>query len=107
MMDFTGTANPNCDGSGPCMEGEVRVLPTGGDSNAILCPRCYRREMAYRRQRNEDLPPDCQFDLPMWHTLKVYDTGESENEGPEDRGDLRDEGRNDDGSGESYGERNA
>ena len=64
--------NPNCDGSGPCDMGEVRVLPTGGDSNAILCRFCFEREIAFRGFRNRDLSKDCAFKLPTWETLKVY-----------------------------------
>lgn len=64
--------NWNCDGSGPHCGGEVRVLPTGGDGNAILCLNCYNREIAYRVERNRDLGKDCQFELPQWDTLKVY-----------------------------------
>lgn len=65
--------NPNCDGSGPCiMAGEVRVLPTGGDSNAILCKLCFNREIAFRKERNRELSKDCQFQLPAWDSLKVY-----------------------------------
>lgn len=65
--------NPDCDGSGPCLPGEVRRLPTGGDSAAILCVRCYRREIMWRRDRNKDLPLDCQYDIPAWKDLKVYE----------------------------------
>lgn len=64
--------NPMCDGSGPCDPGEVRVLPTGGDSNAILCLQCFRREIAFRRERNRELSKDCAFELPDWYSLKVY-----------------------------------
>lgn len=65
--------NPNCDGSGPhILNGQVRVLPTGGDSNAILCKLCYRREIAFRRDRNKELGKDAQFKLPAWEELKVY-----------------------------------
>lgn len=68
--------NPNCGGRGPCiLNGEVRVLPTGGDSNAILCKLCYRREIEYRKSRNLELGTAFQFELPAWDTLKVYDTG--------------------------------
>lgn len=65
--------NPNCDG-GQCRKvtGEVRVLPTGGDSNGILCRDCYAYEMQFRRERNRDLSPDCQFALPAWESLRVY-----------------------------------
>lgn len=73
--------NWNCDGSGPHSTGkfgEVRVLPTGGDSNAILCRACFCREMDYRRERNQELAPDCQFKLPRWDDLKVYLTAEGE-----------------------------
>lgn len=69
--------NPNCDGSGPCSSNpEVRVLPTGGDSNAILCWRCYGHEIDFRRQRNKELSKDSQFALPKWESLKVYNPGE-------------------------------
>lgn len=64
--------NPMCGGSGPCLEGEVRVLPTGGEGNAILCPACFRREIRWREERNRELSKDCQFKLPMWPQLKVY-----------------------------------
>lgn len=64
--------NPNCDGSGPCHPGLVRVLPTGGDSNGILCLYCYRREIEFRKQRNRELSKDCQFKLPAWLSLRVY-----------------------------------
>lgn len=66
--------NPNCDGSGPCNQTlqTVRVLPTGGDGNAILCMSCFAREMIFRRERNRELPTDCQFALPAWESLKVY-----------------------------------
>jgi len=62
-----------CDG-GYCdrNEGEVRVLPTGGEGNMILCFACYRAEITWRKQRNRELSPDCQFALPSWDSLKVY-----------------------------------
>lgn len=65
--------NPNCDG-GHCTlpTGEVRVLPTGGDSNAILCRACFDHELRYRKGRNGMLADDCKFDLPAWASLKVY-----------------------------------
>jgi len=68
--------NPECGGSGPCIvKGEVRVLPTGGDSNAILCLRCFTKEIAWRKERNRELSKDCAFALPTWDSLKVYKTG--------------------------------
>lgn len=65
--------NPNCDG-GHCKKstGQVRVLPTGGSSNAILCHDCYRNEIAYRIERNRDLSDRNKFDLPNWLSLKIY-----------------------------------
>lgn len=65
--------NWNCDGSGPHTPGEVRVLPYGGDGNLILCYNCYLREMRFRKERNRDLSKDCQFKLPQWDDLKVYE----------------------------------
>jgi hypothetical protein len=65
--------NPNCDGE-HCIKqrGEVRVLPTGGDSSAILCRECYWREMMFRHVRNEKLSDDCKFSIPTWESLRVY-----------------------------------
>lgn len=68
MSDANHNHNPNCDGSGPCLlNAQVRVLPTGGDSNAILCYLCYVREIAFRKERNRKLSK-----LPTWDSLKVY-----------------------------------
>lgn len=67
--------NPNCDGSGPCHPGQVRVLPTGSQphhGNMIICRACFNREIAFRKERNRELSKDCQFRLPTWETLKVY-----------------------------------
>lgn len=64
--------NPDCDGSGPCTREPVRVLPTGGDGNILLCWLCYMRELRYRIERNRELGPDCQFKLPAWENLRIY-----------------------------------
>ena len=65
--------NWNCEND-KCIDpnGEVRLLPTGGDGNAILCYTCYLHEMEYRRSRNWELSADCKFKLPAWESLKVY-----------------------------------
>ena len=65
--------NPNCDND-RCrsLSGEVRVLPLGGDGNAILCHRCYCVEMLYRRERNKELGQDVQYALLAWESLDVY-----------------------------------
>ncbi len=62
----------NCDGSGPHTSGQVRVLPTGGQGNAILCWSCFQQEMAWRIERNQELAGDCKFDLPGWDSLEIY-----------------------------------
>jgi hypothetical protein len=64
--------NNNCDGSGPHMPGEVRVLPIGGGANLILCRACHAHELRFRRERSRELADACQFDLPEWATLEVY-----------------------------------
>ena len=65
--------NPNCDGD-TCKQstGEVRVLPSGGDSNLILCYDCFLHEIKFRYERNKELSFDCRFDIPNWLDLKVY-----------------------------------
>lgn len=67
--------NWNCDGGGPHTAGEVRVLPTGEQSNGILCRSCFDREIAWRKERNKELSRDAAFDLPLWDDLKVYGQG--------------------------------
>ncbi|OYV38946.1 MAG: hypothetical protein B7Z80_08705 [Rhodospirillales bacterium 20-64-7] len=64
--------NPDCCGNGPHIPGEVRVMPTGGDGNLILCSNCWDRELDYRRDRNRDLADFAKFDLPSWWEGKVY-----------------------------------
>jgi hypothetical protein len=67
--------NNNCDGgtNGDCSSNpQVRVLPTGGDSNLIVCWRCYGKEIKFRTERNLSLGKREQFDLPKWENLKIY-----------------------------------
>lgn len=66
--------NPNCDG-GRCQNdsGEVRLLPTVGGGNLILCRACYQYEIAYRRDRNRELAASAQFALPFWDVAEVYE----------------------------------
>jgi hypothetical protein len=65
--------NPNCDNEMCRTEtGEVRVLPSGGDSNLILCRACFNYEIFFRRDRNKYLSEDAQFDLPTWKELGIY-----------------------------------
>lgn len=72
MPNMNPNKNPNCDG-GHCRRpnGETRLLPTGGDGNAILCLSCFCYEMEWRQQRNKALDPDCKFKLPDWESLKI------------------------------------
>lgn len=65
--------NPNCDND-KCLSasGEVRLLPTGGESNAILCRVCFEHEIQFRISRNRTLSQDCKFKLPAWTSLAVY-----------------------------------
>jgi hypothetical protein len=69
--------NPNCDNN-KCAKpyGEIRVLPSGRDSNLLLCKSCYYHEIKWRKQRNEELGDSCKFKLPTWEELKIYDQGE-------------------------------
>ena len=68
--------NNMCDGSRCKLpNGEVRLLPTGGDGNMIYCRACYEHEMSYRRERNRDMGYAA-FELPKWEDLKVYEVGE-------------------------------
>ena len=65
--------NPNCDND-KCTtaHGQIRVLPVGEDSNALLCKACYEHEIAFRLERNKELEPQNQFKLPKWPDLRIY-----------------------------------
>lgn len=62
-----------CD-QGHGMDYTVKLLPLGGSGNAILCFRCFHKEMKFREERNKTLVFESnKFDLPKWGDLKVYD----------------------------------
>lgn len=52
---------------------ETRVLPTGGEGNIVCSKQGYLKEIAFRRERNKELSKDCQFKIPKWEDLRVYD----------------------------------
>ncbi len=64
--------NNMCDGD-RCRSnvGEVRVLPTGGGGNLIVCRACFDHEIDFRRTRNKELGREA-FEIPRWHDLQVY-----------------------------------
>jgi hypothetical protein len=62
----------NCDGSAPHTDGTVKLMPTGGDGNLILCRSCWQRELTYRADRNRSLGDFAQFSLPKWDDAKEY-----------------------------------
>lgn len=70
--------NPNCDGVGPhAQNAQVRIMPLTYDdpgiaSNIIVCRACHLTELRWRKQRNRELSPEAQYDLPSWESLKVY-----------------------------------
>jgi hypothetical protein len=65
--------NDACDGD-RCrtQTGEVRVLPVGGNGNAILCISCFIHEMKFRRRFNLEAGADCALPLVKWESLKIY-----------------------------------
>lgn len=68
--------NPNCDGSHCTSDkGEVRVLPTGGQSNAILCRSCFEHDKNWRRKRNKELSAEAAFPIVLWEILQAYNPG--------------------------------
>ncbi len=70
------TQNWNCDGDHYEHElGQIRVLPSGGNSNMLLCFSCWKHEINWRKGRNRELGKENQFKLPAWHELEVYKPG--------------------------------
>jgi len=55
---------------------EVRLLPTGGGGNVIICQRHHATEIKFRKERIAEGVPS---DLPKWESLKVYDGSTPEN----------------------------
>ena len=72
--------NWNCDGNtrNKCDMGEVRVYPTGGDSNMIYCRHCFEHENRYNRNRVAEGNVDPKnFPQQNWDKAKIYDTNNS------------------------------
>lgn len=46
----------------------------------ILCGECFKREIAWRKERNRKLGKAEQFALPAWETLKPYGEDAEEKE---------------------------
>lgn len=64
--------NPNCDGDHCSAEtGEVRRVPLGGESAAILCRTCCQHEMAFRIEFN-NIEGNPTLPIPSWESLEVY-----------------------------------
>lgn len=65
--------NPDCDGDKCTEHSEVRMLPTGGGANRILCHKCFQHEMAWRADENRRVANP--YALTTWKRLKTYDPG--------------------------------
>ena len=53
---------------------EVRLLPTGGDGNMLVCYAHYLQEMVFRKEMIRTgywAPAVAEF--PVWESLKVYE----------------------------------
>lgn len=59
---------------------ELRILPSGGDSNILCGKQGYEREMRYRQERNKELGDAFKFKLPKWEDLRIYQSEEVSNE---------------------------
>ena len=65
-----------CDGAGPCSGYQVRRVPTceSGETAVILCESCFDKEMAWRRERNEDLERQNRLPIPRFSECELYDS---------------------------------
>jgi hypothetical protein len=57
--------NQDCDNCGGhyTKAGSVRRLDTGGGSGAYLCKGCWKKEMKWRKMRNEKLSGSARFPI--------------------------------------------
>jgi len=71
--------NYNCDGS-KCISsnGEVRVYPTGGGSNLILCYNCWANENRYRFNKGREYKRPEDWPQVDWVKARVYNTGDGD-----------------------------
>lgn len=49
---------------------ELRVLPTDGGGNLIVCYKHYKVELSYRKEMKDKNGGEWQF--PKWDSLRVY-----------------------------------
>lgn len=60
-------------------DGEVRLLPTGGDGNMVVCYACYIHEAMSFLERAKEINEGFLYikvgasSLPKWTSLKVYE----------------------------------
>jgi hypothetical protein len=69
-MGWSNNVDCNGDKCSPYSSKQVRILPTGGGSNAILCKSCYINEIEFRKYR---INQGVDYELPKWEDLKVYE----------------------------------
>lgn len=65
--------NWNCDG-GHCLDnnGQVRVYPTGGGANLILCVHCAAHENRFRFQRGVETRRPEDWPQVNWFNCEIY-----------------------------------
>jgi hypothetical protein len=61
----------SCDGGHLTTE-EVRVMPIGKDANAIVCFKCYEKEIKFQKIKKKQYGTI--FTFPEWKDLKIYET---------------------------------
>lgn len=73
VLRDTAHIRPNSCDHGHQTSQEVRLLPLGAGGNVIICLDHFCDEITFRRERNRNLDKECQFDLPAWEDLVIYD----------------------------------
>ena len=61
--------NHICQGNYSCNPAlqETRILPVYSTGNLIVCYQCYKKEIKYRCERNQQ---GMSFSIPQWKSLK-------------------------------------
>ncbi len=69
--------NPKCQGGKCSYEADndtIKLLPLcDGETVVRVCRICYQHEMRWRKERNQYLPEDKQFNIPLWTDLQTYE----------------------------------
>lgn len=71
-IDEAKSEKVKCEGVSPHMRGALKLYPTGGGGNLILCGACWKRENHYRKERGAESGCPENWPTPSWDDAEIY-----------------------------------